>query len=103
MISVINKKVILFDIDRTILNTERVMKIFIEEMLRILGNPHISEFLKAQEEYLRQLTHDREFVPEHYVKRISRKFRFPDEQALISVFFSPDNQHIYEESVYPEV
>src|SRR3989344_9099901 len=98
-----NNKIILFDIDRTILDTDKVMKIFTEKMLFILGNPNISDFMKVREEYLKQLAYDREFVPEDYIKVISRKFQFSYEQSLIDVFFDSDSQNIYKESVYPEV
>ena len=98
-----NNKIILFDIDRTILDTDKVMKIFTEKMLFILGNPNISDFMKVREEYLKQLAYDREFVPEDYIKAISRKFQFSYEQSLIDVFFDSDSQNIYKESVYPEV
>lgn len=95
-------KIILFDIDRTIFDTDKMSKMFNDLMLQILNYPNNDEFQKTKEEYLKSLNRDREFEPENFCKNLANKFNKNRYQNLVDVIFAPKYAYIYKESVYKE-
>lgn len=90
-----NKKgVILFDIDKTIFNTEGMSRTFDEKIISILGNPSFEDFRKAKGEYKSTLSNERYFVPEDFVKVLCKKFNFNNHKALVDVFYGDNYAYI---------
>src|SRR3989344_7649473 len=97
------KGIILFDIDRTIFDTDKMSNMFNDLMLNILGNPDINKFHKTKENYTNTLKRDREFVPEDSCKNLANKFNINKYQDLVDVFYAPEYAYIYKVNVYKGV
>ena len=96
------KGVILFDIDRTIFDTDGMIKDFDEGILTILGDPNITDFKKVEIDYMKSLGNDRYFVPDEYTKMLCTRFGFGNQAKLLNVFYGKKYEHIYKENVFPE-
>lgn len=96
------RRIVLFDIDRTIFDTDRMSRIFDKEMLKILKTSNLVKFEKAKKTYKQMLQFDRDFRVEEYVRVISKAFDFTNQEKLTEVFFGSKFAHIYRDSVYPE-
>ncbi len=53
------KGILLFDIDRTIFDTDGMIKNLEEALLAILGYPNTESFKKIEKDYIKTLTNDR--------------------------------------------
>jgi FMN phosphatase YigB (HAD superfamily) len=98
----IQKGIVLFDIDRTIFDTDGMIIDLDEALLAILGYPNTESFKKVEEDYIEILMHDRYFIPEDYVKMLCVKFNFSDQKKLLDVFYDDKYKHVYKDNVFPE-
>ena len=96
------KGTILFDIDRTIFDTDGPSIIRNQAILKMLGSPPIEEFNKVKFDYKLTLKNEREYIPEDYVKILCDKYNFKDIDALIDTYYGNEYNILYKKSVYPE-
>ena len=97
-----SKKIILFDIDRTIFDTDKPSMTRNEVILNILNNPPRDEFNSVKEEYKSTLKNEREYVPEDYIKMLCKKYNFKNVNALLDTYYGEKYNILYKNSVYPE-
>lgn len=93
---------ILFDIDRTIFDTDGPSIIRNQAILKILGYPPVEEFNKVKSDYKLTLKNEREYIPEDYVKMLCDKYNFKNIDALIDTYYGNEYNILYKKSVYPE-
>lgn len=96
------KGTILFDIDRTILDTAKMIKMFDDLLLNILNNPNYDDFKKAEADYFKTLTNERYFNVPDYAQFMSSKFRKGVTKSIVNVFYSDEHKHIYKDCVFDE-
>lgn len=97
-----SKKIILFDIDKTIFNTELMSEEINFNLNRVLKNSDLDKFLSAKTKYKKDLKNEREFVPEDFISVLSFDFNFKDPKLLLKVFYSKRYSYIYKQSVFRE-
>jgi FMN phosphatase YigB (HAD superfamily) len=97
-----SKKIILFDIDRTIFDTDKPSMTRNEVILNILNNPPRDEFNSVKEEYKSTLKNEREYIPEDYIKMLCKKYNFKNVNALLDTYYGEKYNILYKNSVYPE-
>lgn len=88
------KGIILFDIDRTIFDTDGEVKGFNEAILKVLKHSDLKS--------LEVLNKSRNFSPEDYVKELCAKFNFNDQEKLLEIFYGEKYKYIYKNNVFPE-
>jgi FMN phosphatase YigB (HAD superfamily) len=88
------KGIILFDIDRTIFDTDAMVKDIDEATTKILKSSNLVS--------LRVLNKSRRFSPENYTKILCKKFKFESQEKLLEVFYSEKYEYIYKDNVFPE-
>lgn len=93
---------LLFDIDRTIFDTDRMSKTFNELTLKVLNTKSISFLNKVKEKYLTTLKRDREFIPEDYFSLVCSECKFNNIKRLLDIFYAPKYAYIYKENVFKE-
>lgn len=96
------KGIILFDIDRTILDTEKMIKMFDVLLLSILNNPSYYNFKKAETDYFKTLTNERYFNVPDYAQFLSTRFGKDVDKSIVNVFYSSEHKHIYSDCVFKE-
>jgi len=97
-----DKGIILFDIDKTIFDTDKMVKAFDGKMMSILGVSDFDYLKQAKEEYKKSLANERYFVPERFCETLCERFNFDNQEALTDVFYGRNHAYIYKESVFPE-
>lgn len=96
------KGILLFDLDRTIFDTEKMSKTFSTVILNLLGNNDLERFENTKEEYKRTLIKGSDFSPEDFVSFLCKKYNFTDKKCLLEVYYGEKYKHIYEENVFTE-
>jgi len=99
-----NKKgIILFDVDRTLLDIDKISTLRNEAILKILNTTDFEEVKSIKGSYRATLKNERDYVPEDYIKLLSDNFDFRDRNLLLDTYYGKNYANIYEESVFPEV
>jgi FMN phosphatase YigB (HAD superfamily) len=88
------KRIILFDIDKTIYNTDHQAEDFDKLISDVLGRSDVVS--------LKDSNDDRQFSPEVYTKRLCDKYNFENQDKLLEVFYGDKYKHIYRDNVFPE-
>lgn len=96
------KGIILFDIDKTIFNTESMSKEIDRKIIELLHHPDHKLILEAKSQYKNTLTNERYFVPEDYIKILCKKINFNNKKSLEDIFYAKKYAYIYKENVYEE-
>lgn len=96
------KGIILFDIDRTILDTEKMIKTFDSLLLGILGNPNYDEFKKAESDYFKTLANERYFNVPDYAQFLSNRFEKDATDSIVRIFYDSEYKHIYSDCIFDE-
>lgn len=96
------KGIILFDIDRTILDTEKMIKMFDDLLLMILNNPSYEDFKNAEADYFKTLTNERYFNVPDYAQFLSLKFKKDVAKLIVNVFYSDEYKYIYKDCIFKE-
>ncbi len=95
------KGVLLFDIDRTIFDTDKMSAFLSEKLGDILGRQNITEINRIKQDYIGSLERDREFTPDEFCRRLAKKFGVLD-RGLLKVFYGSEFNYIYQECVFSE-
>lgn len=95
------KRILLFDIDRTLLDTDKMSFLLTSALSKILGEKNLNKINSIKREYIESLKRDREFTPDEFCRRLSLEFNF-DTMTLLDVFYGDKYAYIYKESVFPE-
>lgn len=96
------KGIILFDIDRTIFDTNRLSETLGLELQRVIKNVSLEDIQEAKNEFILSLSADREFDPEKFTKFLCNRFDFLDQNLLLDVFYNPANRHWYHDFIFQE-
>ena len=94
-----NKPIILFDIDHTLIDTNKLKKQTSAALISTIG---INKKLLADAEnrYIKNLSHPHDFRPSSYIKQLSQYFRV-EKEILNDIFFK--KSELYKKSLYPEI
>lgn len=96
------KKILLFDIDKTIFDTDKLSNSFNQNIAKVLGTTDINRINAIKEKYRKTLSNPREYVPEVSLKLIADDFRFKDVNKLIEIYSGKNYEYLYSDAVYPE-
>jgi FMN phosphatase YigB (HAD superfamily) len=96
------KGIILFDIDRTIFDTNTFSKVLGQELRKVINKVSIEDVQKAKHEFVSSLSADREFDPENFITFLCKKFNLNDRKSLIDVFYSSEYKHWFTDFIFPE-
>lgn len=96
------KRTILFDIDRTILDTEKMIKRFDELILDVLGSSNYIDYKNAESDYFKTLPNERRFNVSDYSEFLSARFKPNTEKLIFNIFYSDKNRHIFSDCVFME-
>jgi putative hydrolase of the HAD superfamily len=97
------KPIVLFDIDRTIFDTDKASVVRMNRILNILKTNDSERIEKVKENYRKTLKNEREYEPDGFVKILCEEFSFDNTNLLADVYYGENNKDIYKGSVYPEV
>ncbi len=98
-----NKKgVVLFDIDRSIFDTDKMSEVLYKNVLKILNTRDLEKVKRAKDDYKKTLKNQREYVPDEYIKLLCTRFKFKNPELLLNIYYGDDYKYIYEESVFLE-
>jgi FMN phosphatase YigB (HAD superfamily) len=96
-----NKKgIVLFDIDRTIFDSEKLVSKINQRMKKLLGDINEDLFLSIKKKYMDSLKFDREYNPENYINVICSELNFKNPELLEDIYYGKEN--IYEDCVFPD-
>lgn len=95
-----SKGIILFDIDRTLFDTDKLNR---ETNKKIADLLDVDEdvLFSVKKKYTDALESRRKFDPENYIKVLRKKFNYKTPKLLEDVYYGKEN--IYENCVYSEV
>lgn len=96
-----NKKILLFDTDRTIFDTDKMSKIR-EGLMCSLLKITVDELQEIKGEYRKTLANEREFNPDDFVKILCNKLEFSDGKLVLDLYYGNKYKYFYEDSVYLE-
>lgn len=97
------KGVVLFDIDRTIFDTNGLSRLLESGLSKAIKKASVEEIKDAKSEFATSLSADREFDPENLVTFLCNKFNFEDRDSLLDVYYSLKNKYWYKDLVVPEI
>lgn len=92
-------KIILFDIDRTIFDTDKLLKLQRENISKVINSRNIEDFKKF---WNSTLSGERHVTSEERLNLICSKFNIRDPKLLSNIYFGKEYKYIYSDSVYPE-
>jgi phosphoglycolate phosphatase-like HAD superfamily hydrolase len=90
---------VLFDIDRTLFDTDKFHTLYISEFLPVLKNISVAEFETARKIYSSRLTVSTDFLPADYLKHLAEYFSVPYSQ-LRRKYYLENN---FLSAVFPDV
>ncbi len=93
------EQIILFDIDGTLFDPQRLGQLIRHEFVKILGIDE-EELVRANADYYAKLESTTDFLPRDIVAFLADRFNVSQDE-LNAVFW--ENDQIYKESLYPEV
>lgn len=93
------KKIILFDIDRTIFDTDKLLNLQYENISKIVNTHNVGDLKKFWESTLSGARH---VTSEERIKLICSKFNIKNPKPLSDVYYDKEYTYIYSDSVYPE-
>ncbi len=96
------QKIILFDIDKTLLDTEKMSAMRNEIVLKILKTTDTGKMQSVKDDYRATLENEREYVPEDYIKLLSDRFNFKNIQPLLDAYYGKESSYAYEDAVFLE-
>jgi phosphoglycolate phosphatase-like HAD superfamily hydrolase len=96
------KGIILFDIDRTIFDTDAFSKALELELWKVTKNASVEDIQEAKREFISSLIADREFDPEKFIEFLCGRFDLKNQSKLLSVFYNPKDKRWYSNFVFPE-
>ena len=94
------KGILLFDIDRTLFDTDKLLKFQFETISRILNIQDIKKFERFWES---TLSGKRHITSIERIDLICSEFNIKNSEPLLNVYYGKEYKHIYKDSVYPEV
>jgi FMN phosphatase YigB (HAD superfamily) len=98
--SIMRKGIILFDIDRTIFDTDKMNYNYARKIIRLIGNVNEADFLSAKEKYKVTIKDSRGFVPEDFAKIICQELKYSHPEIIEDIFMKYDE--IYRDCIYPD-
>lgn len=93
------KGIILFDIDRTILNNAKLRDFIIEGVLDVIGKEKHDVFLKAWNKYVTSLSRDREFDPAGFAKTLASILKKDLSSQIEEAFYK---ENIFKDSLFSD-
>lgn len=96
-----NKKVILFDIDRTIFDNEKFKDLKDEQIIKLLNIKNIEEYKNIFKNYYSSLSNTRYYDHNHFIDLVCKKYNFKDKKSILSLTY--DNPELYSKSLFPDV
>lgn len=97
-----DKGILLFDIDRTILDTTRLSGLFESGLEKVIKNVSSEEVKKAKNDYSSSLSDKIEFDPDNLAEFLCKKFHSDDKDKILELYYGPENKNWYKDSVFPE-
>ena len=94
-----DKPIILFDIDHTLIDTNKLRKQISAALISAIGT-NKNLFADAENRYIKSLNHPHDFAPSDYIKQLSQRFG-AEKEVLNDIFFN--RSELYEKSLYSEV
>lgn len=94
--------IILFDIDRTIFDTDGMSRLLNQELGRILGAKSLEKIDQIKRDYVQSLERDRYYKPEEFCRRLALAYKFPKTKDLVEVFYGKKFAYIYKQSVFSD-
>ena len=91
------KKTLLFDIDHTLLDTEKLKVILLEKVEAVIGKS-LEEIIPVRNTYLKSLNKGTDFSPKDYLRALSENFSV-NIDYLKKAFFEDSN---FKKVLYPE-
>lgn len=96
-----NKKlVILFDIDKTLLNTNQMVNDISTTLTNIIHLPNKHVLFSKSNKYIASLSADREFDPKNFVDNLSKETKFEKPALLLKAFYGESN--VYQKNLFPD-
>jgi len=92
------KEVILFDVDRTLIDTTKFKQKIKLKISQLLNVP-LDDFLKLEQGYVKREEGFTDFIPQEYIKFLNNEFNF-DESKISKAFFDDDN---FQDILYDDV
>lgn len=98
-----DKGIILFDIDRTLLDTDKMSRDRNEAVMKALQVNESGKIDKAKEEYRKTLVNEREYDPAGYAKTLGKIFGEKSVELILDIYYGSKYGKIYRNAVFPEV
>ena len=92
-------RIILFDIDQTLIDTDKFRNAFTKTITAALKTSQ-AKHKSVANKYISNLNHSRDFNPDDYLDHLSRAFQI-NASKLRKLSF--DQAHFYQKSLFPEV
>lgn len=96
------KKIILFDIDRTLLDTDKTSVLHNECIAKILKTDDLEKIKSVKSNYKSTLSNEREYKAEEYLKILVKEFNSEKLEDLLDVYYGEKYKYTYKDAVYPE-
>ncbi|KKP47659.1 MAG: hypothetical protein UR39_C0003G0061 [Candidatus Woesebacteria bacterium GW2011_GWA1_33_30] len=90
------KRIILFDIDRTIFDTDKLLRLQSENISKVVNAERFKEFWDST------LSGEKHITSEERLNLICSKFNIKNSKLLSNIFFGKEYKYIYSDSVYLE-
>lgn len=95
------KSILLFDIDRTLLDTDKMSALRKEIILKTLDTTDYEKIKKIQNEYISTLKNERDYTPNDYLKVLAESFQI-ELKPLLDTYYGKENSYAYENAVFPQ-
>lgn len=99
----VKKGTILFDIDRTLLDTDKASSLHEEAVLKVLGTSDLEKIKSIKLNYRNTLSNEREYKAEDFLKILADELKFDRINDLMDVYYSEKYAFTYANAVFPEV
>lgn len=95
------KQIVLFDIDKTIFDTNKLKTELQSKMLEIIKPTNLQILNDLLASYTKTLKNSSEFEPEDYIRFVAENLKLKNHKNLLDVFYGKEN--IYKDCLFPGV
>lgn len=99
------KQILLFDIDRTIFDTDKQNKLLKENILKVANSKAFKKLDKIYSKYKKSITRKGDYIdyrPEDLSKFISKSFEIVSSLKIQDVYYAKKYNFIYKDSIYKD-
>ncbi len=97
-----SKGILLFDIDRTILDTTKLSSYFESGLKEVFKNSSLEEIKAAKNDYTFSLSDKIEFDPENFATFLCKSLDFNDKNKILEIYYGQKFRNWYKNSVFNE-